>query len=74
MGILDEFLDNKHGVIIISVVWGLGLATLFRKVCKGRNCIVIKAPDPEKIKNNIYNFENKCYKFYPEIASCKKNI
>ena len=70
MGI-EDFIDNKYGVIIISVIWGLGLATLFRKVCKGRNCIVIKAPDPDNVKKNIYNFDNKCYKFHPIITSCK---
>jgi len=72
MTIVDDFTNTNQGRIIISIIWGLGLATLFRKVCKGRNCIVIKAPDPDNIKNNIYAFQNKCYKFHPEITSCKK--
>jgi len=72
MTIVDDFTNTTQGRIIISIIWGLGLATLFRKACKGRNCIVIKAPDPDNIKNKIYAFQNKCYKFYPEITSCYK--
>ena len=41
---IGKILKSKHGKIIISIIWGLGLAALFRKVCEGRNCIVIKGP------------------------------
>ena len=30
--------------IIISVIWGLGVASLFRKICKNK-CIVIRVPN-----------------------------
>tara|TARA_Y100000385_G_C12750033_1_gene490490 strand:+ start:144 stop:368 length:225 start_codon:yes stop_codon:yes gene_type:complete len=72
MGILDDITTNRSGRILLSIIWGLGLATLFRKVCKGRNCIVIKAPNPKDIKENIYGFDGKCYKFSPKVTSCKK--
>jgi len=42
MGFFDNMTKDKYGKIIISVIWGLGLAALFRRVCEGRNCIVIK--------------------------------
>ena len=71
MGIIDDFIGSKKGRIIISIIWGLGLATLFRKVCKGRNCIVLRAPDPNEIKGKIYRFDDKCYKFDPKITTCK---
>ena len=71
MGLIDDFLSSKKGKIIISIIWGLGLATLFRKVCKGRNCIVIKGPDPKELENNIYNFDGKCYTFDSTVTACK---
>ena len=74
MGILDNFTSSFIGRVIISVIWGLGLATLFRKVCKGRNCIVIKAPNNDEIKNKIFRFDKKCYKFNPTVTSCQKKI
>ena len=68
-----SFVDTKQGCIIISIIWGLGLSALFRKACKGRNCIVVKGPNPDKIKNNIYGFNNKCYNYEPYSVTCKKS-
>ena len=71
-GIVEDFLSNDKGKIIISIIWGLGLAALFRKVCKGRNCIIIKGPKPSELENKIFKFENKCYKYNAMASSCKK--
>ena len=58
------------GKIIISIIFGLGFATLFRKVCKDRDCIIFKAPNINKIKNQIFKFQDKCYKFKENIEKC----
>jgi hypothetical protein len=71
MGMFNNILDNKQGKIILSIIWGLGLASLFRKACKGRKCIVIQAPNIKETTSNIYSFDNKCYKFVTESTSCK---
>ena len=71
MSFFQNLISSKEGNIIISIIWGLGLATLFKKACVGRNCIIIKSPSLKKIKNNIYNFDGKCYKFTPKITKCK---
>ena len=61
------------GRIVISILLGLGLATLFRRVCKERDCLVFHAPEINKIKNQVFKFKNKCYKFDEEIEKCDKN-
>ena len=73
---LKRLIYGGPGKIIISIILGLGLATLFRKVCKDRDCIVFRAPDIKKIHNQIFKFEGKCYKFSEEIERCdnKKKI
>ena len=68
-----KLLQSPHMKIIISVLWGLGLACIFRQTCKGRKCIVYKAPDPNKIKNKIYMYNKKCYKYSPTPTKCGKN-
>ena len=40
---IKQLINSKEGKYIISVVLGLGLATLFREVCKDKTCIVFKA-------------------------------
>ena len=72
MGFFDNMTKDKYGKIIISIIWGLGLAALFRRVCKGRNCIVIKGPKPKEIDNKIYKFDEKFYKYNAYASSCKK--
>lgn len=67
---LRRLIYSPFGRIIISIVLGLGLATLFRRVCKERDCMVFKAPDLEKIKDQIFKFEGKCYKFKENIETC----
>ena len=50
---LKRFFNTETGKIIISILLGLGLATLFRKTCEEKNCVSFKAPDLEDIKNKI---------------------
>ena len=70
---LRRILYGDAGKIFMSIILGLGLATLFRKVCNDRNCIIFKAPDIKKIQNQIFKFEGKCYKFTEEIEKCNNN-
>lgn len=71
--IFSNILKNKDVKIIFSILWGLGLASLFKKVCKGRNCIVYRAPSPNKIKGKTFLFDNKCYNYIPRPVKCKGN-
>ena len=45
---LKRLIHSGFGKVIIPILLGLGLATMFRKVCKDRNCIVFKAPGIKK--------------------------
>ena len=67
---LRRLIYSDVGKIIISILLGLGLATLFRKVCNDRNCIIFKAPDIKKIQNQIFKFQGKCYKFTENSIKC----
>lgn len=72
MGFLNNILKEKYGKIIISIIWGIGLATLFRKVCKGRSCIILEGPKPKDVDNKIYRFNQKCYQYKSYSTTCKK--
>lgn len=67
---INELLNSKKGKIIISILWGLGLASLFRKICKGKSCIIYKAPFPNNIVTNVYTHDGKCYKYYTHTTRC----
>jgi hypothetical protein len=73
---LDKFVHSSTGKIVMSVLLGIGLASLFRAVCKGKNCRIIAAPPMEEIDNQTYNFDGKCYKLEKHAVKCnnKKQI
>lgn len=53
--------------IIISIIWGLGVASLFRKICKNK-CIVIRVPND--VDEYIVREKKKCYNFVK--SNCNK--
>ena len=61
---------SKFGQIIISILLGLGLATLFRRACNERNCLVFKGPEISKIKNQVFKYNDKCYSFEEKAKTC----
>ena len=67
---LKRFFNTETGKIIISILLGLGLATLFRRVCKERDCLVFHAPEMNKIKGQVFKFKDKCFQFEEEIEKC----
>jgi hypothetical protein len=73
---LSKFVNSNTGKNIMSIILGMGLATLFRRMCTGKNCIIIKAPPLEEIDDKIYKFDNKCYKLEKNAVKCdnKKQI
>lgn len=70
---LKSILHSKNGRILMSILLGIGIASLFRKACKERNCLVFKAPSMDKIKNKIFKFDDKCYTYTENLKHCDKN-
>lgn len=70
---LGKFVHSKTGKIIMSILLGFGLASLFRTVCKDKDCLLFYAPPLEKIKDKIYKSGNKCVKYSPVSTKCDSN-
>ena len=68
---LVKSLNTNIGKYMISIILGLGLASLFRKSCEKRNCLLFQAPSLDEVKNNIYKHDGKCYKFKEQSVKCK---
>ena len=70
---IERILHGKIGKIFMSVLLGLGLATLFRKVCNDRSCLVFHAPHIDKIRGQVFDFDGKCYTFEEKAERCNQN-
>jgi hypothetical protein len=72
-----RLLYTDLGRIFISIILGLGLATLFRKVCTDKNCILFNGPIISDLEGKIYKHGDKCYKYSTRTDKCdttKKQI
>lgn len=69
---LLNLVQNRFGKIVISIMLGLGLASLFRRSCANKKCLVFVPPDMKSIKDDIYKYNGKCYKYKSEAVRCDK--
>lgn len=60
---------EKNGQIVVSALFGLALALIFRRVCKD-NCTVYFAPNIKDIENKSFIVEDVCYKYKPYTVKC----
>jgi hypothetical protein len=71
---LEKFVHTSTGKTIMSVLLGFGLASLFRRVCKGKDCLKFHAPPLEKIEDKIYKNNGKCVKYNQVPTKCSSLI
>jgi len=74
---LTKFVHSKTGRYVMSIILGIGFASLFRTICKDKNCILFYAPPLDEIENKIYKHGEKCYSYTYKHSQCdlnKKNV
>lgn len=67
---ISSFMSSKTGSYLISMVLGFGLATLVTGTCRGAQCTVLKAPDPQAYEQDTFKYDGRCWRFSSDAASC----
>ena len=70
---IEDIFKSRISIILISIILGLGLSCIFKIVCKERDCIILRAPDPKNIVGKTFKHESKCYQYLPYDTLCNKN-
>ena len=60
------------GRMLISILLGLGAASLFRKTCDGLACATLVRPPLKTVEEAVYRFGTKCYRFQAEGVPCSE--
>jgi hypothetical protein len=60
---IKMLLNSPMGKIFISILLGLGLATMFRTVCEEKKCIRFVGPVISEVDGKIFKHGEKCYKY-----------
>ena len=66
----SKILSSPTGRVVLSIIWGLGLAALFRRACNGRSCIVYMSPHPSEVQGKVFKHDEKCYKYSMKRSNC----
>ena len=69
---LKHMINSPRSRIVIALLLGFGLSTLFRKSCTDSDCMEFKAPPMDKINGQMYEYNTKCYTFESKSADCVK--
>jgi hypothetical protein len=69
---LADLLEHPTGRIVVSVILGLGLASMLRRVCRGQSCFVIRGPPHADLKKYVYELDGQCYRYSAVSTQCKK--
>jgi hypothetical protein len=63
---MDRLFKTKTGHVILSVIWGLGIAALFYKVCQmNGGCYILSGNESSDYYGDD-NFNGGCPKMYPD--------
>jgi hypothetical protein len=66
-----RLMNSSAGKVFISIILGLGLASLFQKVCKDKECIHFSGPVIKEINGKVFEYDNKCYQYDAKPIKCK---
>jgi hypothetical protein len=67
---ISRILNTTLGRVIISLLLGLGLATMFRKACSDGNCLSFNGPVISEVDGKTFKFGEYCYKYDLFPAQC----
>ena len=70
----QRLLNTYLGRAFISVLLGIGLATLFQRTCSDNKCMVFNGPIIKDFDDKIYKYDGKCYKYGTYASKCDTNI
>jgi hypothetical protein len=71
---LSKFINTSQGKTIMSILLGVGLATMFKHICIYGKCIVQYDPNPKHLIDKIFKSNNnQCVAYSYTPVSCSKD-
>ena len=67
--LVDRLFYQDTGRMVVSAVFGLALAFMFQKACKGRKCLIIQAPPTDNLET-VHRTKDQCYIYTPRYVQC----
>jgi len=65
-----SIMDRPVVATVISALIGFGIAAMFRPLCKGPECVILRGPPVNDINDAVYQFGSKCIEFKAKAIPC----
>jgi hypothetical protein len=56
--------------MMVSFMLGLAIVVVAAPICRGKDCMIVKAPPLHEVNNTVYHIASKCYKFEAVPMEC----
>ena len=66
---VNRLFYDRDGQMVVSAIFGLSLALIFRRVCKD-NCVVYYAPRIQDVNGKKFKLEDSCYEYNAYPVKC----
>ncbi len=55
---------------LVSFMLGLAIVMVLTPMCRGKDCMIVKAPPLHEVNKAVYHIASKCYKFEAVPMDC----
>lgn len=55
---------------IVSFMLGIAIVMVLTPMCRGKDCMIVKAPPLHEVNKTVYHIASKCYKFEAVPMDC----
>ena len=59
--------------MMVSFMLGLAIVVVAAPICRGKDCMIVKAPPLHEVNHTIYHIASKCYMFEAVPMDCPEN-
>lgn len=67
---ISDALNKPAFGIMVSFMLGLAIVMVVAPICRGKQCMIIKAPPLHEVNHAVYHIASKCYTFEAVPMDC----
>ena len=78
---IKKFIETESGKALISIILGLGVASLFRKKpcsygkseTEKRDCYKFVSPDMKTVEEKVFKYGDQCFSYSSKSSPCDQS-
>ena len=67
---ISDVLNKPVFGVMVSFMLGLAIVMVVTPMCRGRDCMIVKAPPLHEVNHSVYHIATKCYTFEAVPMDC----